>query len=556
MKRDFEQEFSTLKKYGSIPVSKLGQDIQDSILDLSEIRPLIIDDGLLVAVDISSKVDVIYGVDLDGREITAQAMPHRLVHKLVQLFGNIKLTVCIENCSGAGKIQEELSAVGYNVRPYATDYCVLFNKGNKDDYNDAKAIYRAALAYREPGAGRKVVSRIYMSQKNLIDSLAATADNGRRRLESILHNERVCTYHLKYDDAGNVRYDWKAGPRKSLYDSIKEGVYKMHSLLKQGLIDRIVFIAFLHVIITELEDIFGNTIQRAQLEAELFNDLSNKPEFMRLMSVPGVGPHLASLFYIKVGDVSRFKNARSMAAWAGLVPSHTGSGGKIRMGHMTNKGCPEIKAALYESVAGYMASHRSDETKQDENNKKNCFKLSAVKRSAKTCRVMYKAMSDPDFVYDAAKGGLPPCKGKPEDKLKREFSNIRKELTELMDTYQQVMRLFERFISKYKPIDPIFKSIKNNYHFRYLSKVAYEIGGKKFMDKVVAWFNECEAALEQQSGAEEHPQLIEQLQPAVQEKAEPAAAKEQTCSEQTCSGPGDAAPAVDGSASRRSVHRS
>lgn len=63
-----------------------------------------------------------------------------------------------------------------------------------------------------------------------------------------------------------------------------------------------------------------------------------------------------------------------MAAWAGLVPSHTGSGGKIRMGHMTNKGGPAIKAALYESVAGYMSSHRSDETKQDENNKKNCFK--------------------------------------------------------------------------------------------------------------------------------------------------------------------------------------
>lgn len=58
----------------------------------------------------------------------------------------------------------------------------------------------------------------------------------------------------------------------------------------------------------------------------------------RLMTVPGVGPLVATAMIAAVADGSAFGRGRDFAAWLGLVPRQMSTGGKTRLGGITKRG--------------------------------------------------------------------------------------------------------------------------------------------------------------------------------------------------------------------------
>jgi len=58
----------------------------------------------------------------------------------------------------------------------------------------------------------------------------------------------------------------------------------------------------------------------------------------RLATIPGIGPLTASALVASVGDASHFKNGRSFAAFIGLVPRQSSTGGKERLGRISKRG--------------------------------------------------------------------------------------------------------------------------------------------------------------------------------------------------------------------------
>ena len=58
----------------------------------------------------------------------------------------------------------------------------------------------------------------------------------------------------------------------------------------------------------------------------------------RLATIPGVGPLAASALVASIGDASSLKNGRSFAAFIGLVPRQSSSGGKERLGKISKRG--------------------------------------------------------------------------------------------------------------------------------------------------------------------------------------------------------------------------
>jgi transposase len=57
-----------------------------------------------------------------------------------------------------------------------------------------------------------------------------------------------------------------------------------------------------------------------------------------LATIPGIGPLAASALVASVGDASNFKNGRSFAAFIGLVPKQSSSGGKERLDKISKRG--------------------------------------------------------------------------------------------------------------------------------------------------------------------------------------------------------------------------
>ena len=66
----------------------------------------------------------------------------------------------------------------------------------------------------------------------------------------------------------------------------------------------------------------------------------------RLMSIPGVGPLLASALVATVANPTAFKSGRNLAAWIGLVPKQNSSGGKDRLGGITKQGDRYLRQLL------------------------------------------------------------------------------------------------------------------------------------------------------------------------------------------------------------------
>jgi transposase len=66
----------------------------------------------------------------------------------------------------------------------------------------------------------------------------------------------------------------------------------------------------------------------------------------RLDAIPGVGPALATALVASVPDPRIFRSARDFAAWIGLVPKQSSSGGKEKLGGVTKQGDRYLRRSL------------------------------------------------------------------------------------------------------------------------------------------------------------------------------------------------------------------
>ena len=80
----------------------------------------------------------------------------------------------------------------------------------------------------------------------------------------------------------------------------------------------------------------------------------------RLLKVPGVGLLTATAIVASVGDAKEFRSGREFAAWLGLVPRQTGTGGRVRLLGISKRGSSYLRALLVHcgrAVVGRQKKH-------------------------------------------------------------------------------------------------------------------------------------------------------------------------------------------------------
>jgi transposase len=82
----------------------------------------------------------------------------------------------------------------------------------------------------------------------------------------------------------------------------------------------------------------------------------------RLMTIPGVGPMVATALAASVADGKAFKNGREMAAWLGLVARQHSTGGKPRLLGISKRGDVYLRKLL---IHGARSSLRWADKKHD-----------------------------------------------------------------------------------------------------------------------------------------------------------------------------------------------
>ncbi len=99
-----------------------------------------------------------------------------------------------------------------------------------------------------------------------------------------------------------------------------------------------------------------------QLDAVVEQEAAARPEAVRLMTHPGVGPVTSLAFVLTLGPPERFPGARQVASYFGLIPSEHSSGNKRHLGHISKQGNSFMRFLLVE--AGHSACRKDAELKR------------------------------------------------------------------------------------------------------------------------------------------------------------------------------------------------
>src|SRR6202790_2582408 len=105
----------------------------------------------------------------------------------------------------------------------------------------------------------------------------------------------------------------------------------------------------------ELLDRINPTIE--ELTAAVQEEVRKRPEALRLMTHPGVGPLTALAYVLIIGTPARFACAKQIGSYVGLIPTEDSSGGKQRLGHISKQGSSLLRFLLVEAAQAAARSH-------------------------------------------------------------------------------------------------------------------------------------------------------------------------------------------------------
>ncbi len=86
------------------------------------------------------------------------------------------------------------------------------------------------------------------------------------------------------------------------------------------------------------------------VDVQIDRRLKNHPGYRNLLTVKGIGPVLAAVFVVEIGDISRFAGPAQLACWAGLTPRHHESDKTVRRGHISKEGSSLVRWAAIEAI--------------------------------------------------------------------------------------------------------------------------------------------------------------------------------------------------------------
>jgi transposase len=111
-----------------------------------------------------------------------------------------------------------------------------------------------------------------------------------------------------------------------------------------------------------LEELDELETEIGQLDRRVAEEAGQRPEAVRLMTHPGVGPVTALAMVLTLGPAERFESAKKVGSYFGLIPSEESSGEKQRLGRISKQGSSFLRFLLVE--AGQTAARYDPQLKR------------------------------------------------------------------------------------------------------------------------------------------------------------------------------------------------
>ena len=322
----------------------------------------------------------VHAVDAKGEIVVARKLARG---RLVAFFAELPRCrggdggVLLGSSLGAGN----WSALGHEVRLIPPAHVKPYVRRNKNDAADAAAICEAA---GRPGQ-RFVPVRSIDNQAELMRHRARELLAGQRT--SLLNALRghMAEIGVVAPQGAQHAYDLKRLAADGFDENGEIVVPDCVRVALRPLIDQI----------DALDEAIG------AIDKELAASVKADETARRLMTIPGVGPVTASAITATIQDMSAFASGREFAAFLGLTPRQSSTGGKERLGRITKMGDRYLRKLL---VVGACATLRHRKGHNDALRRwasgmlerktvKYKFKLTAVALANKVARIVFVLMT-------------------------------------------------------------------------------------------------------------------------------------------------------------------
>lgn len=269
-------------------------------------------------------------VGLDGTGTPIQRAKFRR-ESLLQFFERADRTlVGMEACPGSQWLARKLQAMGHRVRIIPAQFVKPYVKSNKNDIIDAEAIAEAATRPTMRFVGIKEAYQVDLQMLHRVRSRLVT-----NRTNLICQMRSYCLEH-------GVPIRQGAGVFKvDILRILDDDSNDLTSLSRE--------------ILRDLYDDFVRLEQRIATVSKEIKVIADADErARRLMTIPGIGPLGATAIIAAIGDTSRFKRARDVAAWLGLVPRQHSTGGKQTLLGISKRGNGYLRRLLIHGARSCM----------------------------------------------------------------------------------------------------------------------------------------------------------------------------------------------------------
>lgn len=293
-----------------------------------------------IGIDLAKNTFYLIMLDSNGKQVERKKLNRQQLTRYL-----LKLDVCVvamEACGTAHYWGRKIRQIGHSVVLLPAQHVKGYLRGQKNDYNDAKAIAEAC----QHGAIRPVTVKSIEQQDEQTFLLMRQHISGDRtrlinHVRGLLAEYGVVLSkgsHVLRKELPFILEDVENG----LTDEFRELLSRQYTQLKR------------------LDEELQWYDERLAVKAK------QEEPCQRLMQVPGIGPVVSVALKAWMGDGQQFKRGRDASAALGLVPKQFSTGGREVLLGITKRGDRKLRALVVHGARAVVsrAKNKTDRLSQ------------------------------------------------------------------------------------------------------------------------------------------------------------------------------------------------
>lgn len=270
--------------------------------------------------DIAKNVFQLYWVEHDSGEIHNRRFGKQ---ELLEFLARRKTgVIALEACGSAHWWRRKLMALGHEVKLIHARFIRPFVQGNKTDAADARAIWTAAgQPEMRTVAGKTEEQQAMLALHRMRMTLVKFRTMQINQLRGLLYEFGITLKGGRQAGLAEIRQrmaELEETVPGLLFEAVKEQMNRLDKIE------------------ADVQDI----------ECRIKDWQKQQAACRKIAEIPGVGMLTATALVATMGEAGNFKSGREFAAFVGLVPRQSGTGGKVRLLGISKRGDSYLRTLL------------------------------------------------------------------------------------------------------------------------------------------------------------------------------------------------------------------